>query len=369
MSIVFIPKTQEQCYTALKNYLLGKGSTLNNFNDGARLNTIIEAISLLSSENQNDFYQAFLAAIPVAIYNGFNFKRKTGNFAVGTLTFNRSKNALQDFPIPAGTAITVNGIQYATTEIAYILTGSTTSGKIAASCAVVGNNNISVGAINTLIGSGSFINQPDGIESCINEDAFVNGTDEESDADRLTRFQLYISSLSKSTVIGIYSAVTAIDGIKSVNIIEYFPSDGWVTIYADDGTGTLNPTLYAEIVKTIQGDFSDSDNYPGCKAAGIHFQVLAPTITLIDITATLYVLATSTTPDIIFISNAVNSLEQYTNALTVGASWIRNVAESKVITSSNEIYDFKINSPSDNVSIASDRLAKTGNINITVVRV
>jgi phage-related baseplate assembly protein len=369
MAEFYVPKTQEQCYTALKNYLLGKGSTLNNFNDGSRLNTIIEAISLLSGENQNDFYQAFLAAIPVAIYNGFNFKRKAGNYSVGTLTFNRSVNALQDYSIPAGTAITLNGIQYVTTQIAYILTGSATSGAIAATCAIIGKNDISVGAINTLTGLGSFINQPEGVESCINADAFVNGTNEESDADRLTRFQLYISSLSKSTVIGIYSAVASIDGVKSVNVIEYFPTDGWVTIYADDGTGTLSTALYNEIIKTVNGDITDPDNYPGCKAAGIHIQVLAPTITSISITAVLYALATSTTLDNTFIINATNLLEQYTNSLVVGADWIRNVAESKVIISSNDIYDFKISTPSDNVAIAADRLAKTGTIVITVVRV
>jgi len=370
MAAIYKPKTQDQIYTAMKNFLVAKSSSLNNFNDGSRLNTILESISQESAENQNDFYQALLKAIPISIYMGFNFNKNPGTKSSGKMTFRRATSAPQTYSIPIGTQILLNGIKYQTTVEGEITSGNTSSGEIVSQCEVVGASyDIPINSIDTLIGQGSFINQPNGIESCKNETAFTNGTDEESDSDRIQRFRTFINSLARSTNSGIFFALLSVDGIKSASVVEYDPSDGWIKIYADDGTGNLSAEKKAEIEKIIAGDKDDYTNFPGYKACGIHFTVTAPTIVQIDITGVIYVPTTSELSDAEFITMATTETQKYTNALKTGQDWIKSEVITAVQNMHVDIYDFKASLPADNVTISAGQLAKTNIITYTVVRV
>jgi uncharacterized phage protein gp47/JayE len=370
MSEIYTPKTQEQIYDALKRYLISVGSSFNNFNTGSRLAVLLEAISLVSSQTQNDVYQGLLKAIPVAIYSGFNFSKKAGIKSTGTLQFARTTNATQDYPIAIGTQIILNGIKFETIEAGSIPLGDTDSGEIAAQCSEKGTDgNINSNAINTLVGQGSFINQPEGTQSCTNPTAFTGGTEEESDADRLQRFMIYINSLARSTVKGILYATRSVEGIKSALVVENYPSDGWITVYADDGTGNLSSALQTEILKVIRGDLTDDENYPGYKAAGIYVQVLPPDVTLVDITGTVYIYDNSELLNTEFKNIATTALQKYTNTLNIGDDWIKSSANAEVRNSHVDIFNFIMSAPASDISIASNRLARTGTINLTISRV
>jgi uncharacterized phage protein gp47/JayE len=370
MSEIYKPKTSDQIIDSIKRYLISKNSSLNNFNTGSRLLTLIEAVSLTSSQTQNDFFQAILKAIPVSIYNGFGFEKKSGVKSTGSLNFSRSTVADQDYVISIGTQILLDGYYYETIEVGYILSGFSTSGSILSQCTEVGEkSNISSGSINTLNGQGSFVNQPKGIESCVNSSAFVGGTDEESDSDRLSRFLLYIDSLVRCTLKGIKYAVLSIEGIKSASVLENFPSNGWVTVYADDGTGSLSAELKAEIEKTLKGDIDDYENYPGYKSAGIFVQVLAPTITTINISSSLSISSKTELSDLQIKNEVETAIQKYTNSLGLGEDWILANVIRYVMDCDNNIYDFYISVPSSNVIIDLDKLAKTGTINITITKV
>ena len=157
---IYKPKTYLQVYDGLKRYLIGESSTLNNFNAGARLNTLLEAISLIISQTNSDYYQGLKSAIPVSVYNAFDFERKEGTKASGTLEFKRETPAGQNYPIAIGTSIIIDGIKYETVASGQINNGSTSSGNVAAQCTIVGTSgNIAALAIDTLIGQGSFVNQ------------------------------------------------------------------------------------------------------------------------------------------------------------------------------------------------------------------
>jgi len=370
MSAIYQPKTNDQIFDALKRYLVANNSALNNFNTGSRLATILEGVSLVSSETQNDFYQGLLKAIPIAIYAGFNFARLPGIKASGYLVFSRSTAATQDYPIAIGTQIILNGIKFETIAVGSILNGATDSAPIATQCTIVGTQgNISMGAIDTLVGQGSFINQPAGVESCSNVTAFTNGTDEESDAARAQRFLLFINSLARSTVKGVLYAALSVEGIKSVSLVENLPDYGWITIYADDGTGTLPPDKQTLIEKIINGDQNDFANYPGYRAAGISLVVTAPTVHQINITGQLYILSSGQLTDAQYISLASSAIQTYTNSLKIGKQWILSEAITVAMNSHRDIYDFQVSTPTGNVSVLANEEAKTNSITIGVTRV
>lgn len=370
MSEIYTVKTFDQIYKSQKNYLIAKSSTLNNFNDGSRINTIIESTSLVVSETHEDFFQALKKAIPTSVFVGWGFSKKLGTKSVGKLLFSRSTVATEQYIIPIGTGVRLNGINYLTIESGSIEIGNQNSLQITAESSTTGENtDISINSINTLSGFGSFINQPTGVESATNPVAFTGGTEEEKESERTSRFRQYVNSLAKSPVSGIESGVLSIDGIKSVTVLENTPSDGWVSIYADDGTGNLSSSKQTEIENLIKGVESDFENYPGYKAAGIYIQVLAPTIFLIDIVATVTVIDNSDLTNIEAESISITAIQDYTNTLKLGDDWVKSEAVTAIQNSDPNIYDVVITTPSgDTVPITGSQLAKTNTINITVNR-
>jgi hypothetical protein len=370
MAEIYVVKTFDQIYTAQKNFLIGKNSTLTNFNDGGRNNTIIEATSLVVSETQEDFFQALKAAIPAAVYNGWGFTKKAGSKSSGKLLFSRSTVAAEQYLIPIGTTIILNGIKYSTIEAGSIGIGSQNSSQILSSSEIADTSaNISVNAIDTLSGFGSFINQPPGVESATNPVAFTGGTSEETENERASRFRDFVTSLAKSPVSGILSGVLSIEGVKSATVLENTPQDGWVTIYADDGTGNLSSEKQTEIENVIKGVEDDFENFPGYKAAGIYIQVLVPTIFLINVTAALTVIDSSSLTNTEAENLAITAIQNYTNSLKLGDDWIKSEAVTAVQNSDPGIYDIVISVPAgDRVVINDSQLAKTNTINITVDR-
>lgn len=371
MSEIYTVKTFDQTYNAMKQYLVGKTSLLSNFNDGGRTNTILEAISFVITDTQTDFFKALKRAIPVAVYNGWDFPKKEGFASVGKMTFARSTNATEVYPIAVGTSIRLNNIIYKTIESGSIEIGTKVSSQISSESERIGEDtNIDINAIDTLSGYGSFVNQPIGIESCSNPVAFTGGTDEESEKERQARFRRYIRSLARASKSAIKEAVLTVEGIRSVVVLDNFPEDGWITIYADDGTGTLSTDKRTEIETLINGDEDDFENYPGYKAAGIYIQVLAPIILLIDIEATLLIKDESTLTNSQIDALAQTAIQDYTNTLKLNQDWVRSEAIAAVQNCDPDVYDFTIEDPLDDIiSVSGGQLAKTNTIDITVYRI
>ena len=370
MSVIFEVKTFSQIYEAMKKYLVGESSTLNNFNTGARLNTLLEGIAIIGAKAYLDFYQAMRKGIPTSIYDGFGFEKLDGNNASGKLKFGVSNPAISDLVIPAGTAVIINGINFETVEAGLIVLGETESLGINARCTLVGaQGNIAYGAIDTRIGQGSFINQPNSIEYCYNSIAFAGGTEEESDDARIQRFNAFINSLARSTSQGLLSAALSVPGVVSASLIENFPTYGWITIYADDGTGVLDPSVKSQILKVINGDPNDPVNYPGYRAAGIQVQVLAPIVQTVNINAQIKILNTALSDDSYLISLSITAIEQYVNSLGLGQDVILSEIVTNVQNAHSDIYDVTITVPASNVTITSERLARTGTVVVTSTRV
>lgn len=362
MAQIFKAKTFFEIYDAMRRWMVARTSTLTNFNVGSRVSALLEAVAMVVSQAMTDFKQSLKTAIRTSVYNSFRFAAKAGLEATGQLTFRVGSPAGSTIPIAIGSSVVYNGFTYQTTVAGQITAGDTSSGGIAAQCSESGSAaNIAISTIDTNAGNGAFAVQPPGVEYATNEaSAFTGGEDVESDADRAARFTTFANGLVKANRPGIESGVLSVTGVKSVTVRNWFPAEGWITIYADDGTGVLSPAQKAEIEKIINGDPIDPANYPGYRAAGIRAQVLAPTIQAVSVAAVISILDTSSADPAALKAACKAAIENYINTLRLGQDVILATAKNRGQDADPEIYDITISSPATNVVIDIDKIARTG---------
>jgi len=366
MTAIYQPKTFLQLFDSTKRYLTGESSSLSNYNIGSRLSVLLESFSMVLSQTHGDYYQGLRSAIPTSVYNAFDFNKKVGIQASGTLEFTRTGAAPSTHPIAVGTAILIDGVRFETTVVGEITIGNASSGNIASQCASIGSSgNIANGAIDTAVGQGTFVNQPDGIEACTNNVAFSGGTEEETDDERITRFRDFIASLARSPVLGLISGARSVTGIVSASVVEHSPLAGWCTLYADDGTGTLSGALKTEIEKVINGDPADSTNYYGYRAGGIQIRVLAPIVQSESITVDIKILNTALSDPTALKLLAQTALETYVNTLRLGWDIILTEISFVIKEAHDDIYDVEITLPAANVVIAGNEVARTNVVTVT----
>jgi hypothetical protein len=259
-------------------------------------------------------------------------------------------------------AITVDDLNYLTTATGSIAAGNASSGQIAAVCATAGKaGDIDAHAVDTRNGKGALTSQSgDGIY-VINDSAFANGTDQETDLERKQRFQTYIRGLSSARPEGIKARVEKIQGVKSCMVRCNYPYAGTNTVVVDDGTGTISSTLLAEVNKVLFGDPDDLAQYPGCGAAGITFVIIAPTINAVPVTLAVYRIG-SLSDETEIITKVQSAIERYINTRTLGQDvvWTELVALAKKAHAA--IYDIAMSTPLINVPINETNVARTGTV-------
>lgn len=77
--------SSEQLYNIYRDYLISKGVGLTDFNEGGKVNTLIEMISDVVSSISMDFKEGTIKAIPISLYEGFGFSRAAAVQATGFL--------------------------------------------------------------------------------------------------------------------------------------------------------------------------------------------------------------------------------------------------------------------------------------------
>lgn len=340
--VIYTPRNYLQIYNQMEQFIVGSGVGLTNFNVGSRIRTILEAVALVSGQTHYEFYQSLVEAIPVALYDGFGFERNLGTKASGSIKIGVDEAVLVNTTVPSGIELTINGNAYVTTSSGTILAGQTESNLITLQSVESGiSQNLSIGDVDTKNGAGFFSGDTD-FNYAYNVTAIGNGTDTESDADRRIRFATYINGLTKTTVLGIQSRLLKIATVRSIYVREYFPIPGYITIYIDDGSGTLPPSLNTEVNKVMYGDPGDTENYPGYKAAGIRVNITAPTLRHFLFTLKLTIdSATLLNPNDI-VTGAESAISSYCDSLRLGEDFILSQAITASNTSSEDIIDSEI---------------------------
>jgi uncharacterized phage protein gp47/JayE len=467
MSVITRVWTQEQLVDLWRNYILAKCG-LYDFNPGSVVQTLLEffcgIISTLLMEGKESIYKA----IPVALYEGFKFEKKsainasgfirpyrkaammieytgTGTSALLTTTStnmstqvigapgdafdlayatypktsdlvtaidalsNWSATVVKDVNadtlylytneeiigkknylnadgldimlatdiaiiIPEGFSCSLDNEQITTTETETILAG--TSGvQCAARFGIPGPlGNIGVNALDTANGKGSINSVIDGVENVINDSAFASGQAAETDAERELRFREFVNALNAGTRLGILSAIRSVDGVRSVGLVENFPDKGTNTVIVDDGSGsgTIDPTILANVNKVLYGDPDDRLNFPGKNVPGITYDIEAPVLVDVDIDITIYRYPNVNISVETVKSDVQTALERYVNTRQLGEDVILSEISRQAKNANAGVWDVSIAAPAANIVINNNEFSKTGagtsgTVTVTVV--
>jgi len=352
-------------------------STITDFLPGSKIRSKFETIAVEMEAQDYAFYQAIKKAIPISIYQAFDFKLKAAQKASGMVTFTGG-SATSSMTIPAGTVLgTANASDnkiYATTEDATIPAGQT---QVQAPVLCTSPGSFCNTPINTIT---RFITSISGITSVTNAAAVVNGMDRETEDSRRQRFNKYITTLTRGTKEAIeYGATTAsmhdisgatIESVQFVNVVQPAEDDpeqpaGEIYCYIYNGSGGTSDELVAEAQKIIDG-YADSagTKIPGYKAAGVICTVAKATEQAINVTCT--VTPISTEADKVQMSaDCQAGISRLIQELNMGEDIILSQIISRAMEASG-VYRVSVATPTADISIASNTIPIVGTITVNV---
>ena len=168
--------------------------------------------------------------------------------------------------------------------------------------------NVPAGVINTCQNTISYVS------TVINPEDFCTGTDAETDADFIQRFQLMIKSIGRGTVDALNYITRSVDNVTGVNIDD--SETGLIKIYAHDANGDLPENMYNSIVSNIQNKYNP---------AGISWKVLPVDKISANLEINVYVNDLSKITDSVD-SAFTSAIRGYVNSLEAG----EDVSLSKV---------------------------------------
>jgi uncharacterized phage protein gp47/JayE len=129
------------------------------------------------------------------------------------------------------------------------------------------------------------------------------------------------------------------------------------------GQWTYFDGLIAECQKIIDGDPNDRSNYPGYRAAGVLIRVLAPTISQQVVTANITVLQGYDQESVA--AEVITAVSSYINALGIGEDVILNELRERSMAVVG-VFDIEFTSPTENVVILENYLARVLAANISI---
>lgn len=352
-------KTFDELFNSMKNTVIAKQDKLTDFNDGSVLSSFCEAAArqfALAYIRCRVGYDSYLKGLPYSI---FDFTKKSGIKATGSVIFSRSKTYAYATKIPVGTIILAGELKFVTTSVGTIASGALVSDSVSVVAAETGTAyNVAIGAISSI---DSVLTSD--VVSVSNSAKTTGGADEEKESDRLVRFQQYIKGLQGTNLYGLKSAILNLESVRSCSPVEHFPPIDNIysgTIYVDDGTGNATDAVLKEVKTLIDG--TGAAESTGRRAPGVNIRVLAPTIVPVNIAVTI---STYRTDDSVAKYDAENAIKSYINGLLIGDDVILTTI-ILTLRRISYIKDVKITSPLDNIAIGSDQIARFGSASITV---
>ena len=371
----------------LKNFASIANSTINrmkatqkkitDFNVGAVARTLLEAIAAELDELYQQMFNGLQEAIPVSVFNSFNFPALQAQSASGLvqLTIASQPTAIL---VAAGTSFTPQGATtnaYQSAADVVIPAGSTTV-NIQVACTVTGTGgNLPQGQ------TFAVSPQPTGFVGATNANAFVNGQNQETSAQQLIRFQNYISTLSRATVAALQyglSTVNLTDAFGNITekvalalIVEPYLTDttqpiALVNCYIHNGVGDTSSALLAQAVNIIAGYVNSSGvKIPGYKAAGVKTNVYIATEVPLAVAATVNIAPGYVWSNIQPLVDA--AIFSYLQGLTIGNSGSNTAGTDPVgtaVAAQISLAAMSIPGVTNYVSTFADTLAVTGTKNM-----
>lgn len=355
------------------NWMRATSSKVTDFNVGSTARTLIEAPAVEIDEYYMQMLTGLSEAIPVSVYNSFDFAALAAIPATGVVrvSITSSGNAVV---IGAGTTFSAAGksATYVATSDVTIAAGNT-FGDVPVACnsaGVVGN--IASAAIFTLSPP------PPGFVSASNAAPFLNGRDDESPDQRKLRFSAYIAALNRSTLAAlVYGAKTAVrldpsgselERVASAVPVEPYLADNaqpvaWVKLYVHNGSGATSGALVALTQNVING-YTDvqGNQIPGWKAAGVKVDVLAATDAPLNVTGVIT--SAGGYDHVAQCTSAAAALSAYLAGLGVGETAVRSEMIALVMNIEG-VYNVALSAPAGDTVPAATAKIMPGVIAIT----
>lgn len=250
----------------------------------------------------------------------FAFARLPANSAVGTVTFSRF-TASNPVIIPVGANVrTGDASQSFAVEASpshpnwnAALTGFQMPAGLASVILPVRalnpgySGNVQAGAISLLSTA------VPGVDAVSNLSPTIGGVDAEPDAALRTRFQDYIASLSRATLVSVRSAIASVQFGLSFVVRENVnpdnsPRPGGFLVVVDDGTGTPSQGLLTRVATAVEQ----------VRPIGTSFAVIAPT--LIQASISLTVASDGSVSQAALTALARMAITTYINTMPIGTS-------------------------------------------------
>lgn len=355
------------------NWMKATQNKVTDFNVGSVARTLVEAPAAEIDELYQQMFIGLKEAIPVSVYNTFSFDLITEVPATGFIRVYVDAS-LTPILVPAATTFTAvsNGTSYTSLNDVTITPGNLYA-DVLVTCTLPGTiGNISAGETFTLE---PVINQ---ITSASNSAPFASGIDAETDDDRKSRFNAYVSSLNRGTLAAIRYGLTLAnltdssgnitERVVSSSIIEPWLTDelqpvSLVNCYVHNGVGATSAALVTRAQEVIYGYYDENGvAVPGWKAAGVKLLVYSATETTVPVTGTLTVLDGYDGPTLITL--AEQAAYEYILSRGIGETVIKSELIA-LIMEIEGVYDTTLTAPAGNVTASAQVKLMPGTIAIT----
>jgi len=197
-----------------------------------------------------------------------------------------------------------------------------------------------------------------GVDCATNSTALGNGVDPESDSAFRLRFQSFLGSRSRATLVAVEYAIATVQQGLSYSIQENRDSGGNAQIgnfvvVVDDGSGYPADSLLSAVSQAVDA----------VRPVGSTFAVLPPAVTTVDICLAI---AADTASDVaLIIPQVINAIGGYVNDLPVGAplaaSRIVQIAYAAAPGITN-VTNVALNGQASDVVVPSSGAVKVGTI-------
>lgn len=338
---------------------------LTNIEPGSVIRTLVEALA--ENEDTSNYYIEY-------IYNCLNIENCTGDdldraakilslvrepakCAVSTLTlFTGEEPAQYDIDIPYGYVVSTrpdsNGEvkEFTITDAGKVLK----AGEFSIDVTITANDAgyMYVPANGIVVMSTSL----QGISSVSNQNAINGGKDAESDEEFIERIHNVQQTFGKCTDDAIQSAVSQLGGVTKATVYDMY-----------DGVGTTGVMIITDTVPAPESvKKAIEETVASTKASGIRADIIYATTKVVDINMSI----TGCNINSDTISKILEAINKYCLSLGIGQSLLVRQLERKILNAldtteaENDNVDITMIAPSENVSVNTDEIIRTGTITI-----
>ncbi len=355
------------------NHMRGASPELTDFSVGSVNRALIEAVAVEMDTIYQEMFIGLREAIPVAIYNSFNFQPLAAASAFTDVTFTALPVPTVQLVIPAGTRVRVPNTarEYLTVADAVLAIGASTVVARVVSVTVGNAGNTPASTITEIV-------SPIATITVTNLRNVVSGRDAETTDQRRNRFREFLAALSRGPLVALeYGAKTAFIRNASGDIVEavvraravepYIANPllpvGRVEVYIYNGFGNTSVQLIARTQAIINGFTLPSGvRVMGWKAAGIPCTVLGVNEQALPVTGVV-----TPKPGFIAADLAVpvsDVLEAYIAGLDIGETFVRAEAVARAMAIPG-VYNFNLLAPLADVIVTEITKSVPGVIEIS----